>query len=146
MKKNGFTLVELLGVIAILALLATVATPAIISLSNKIKGNMYDAKVKLIKENAILYAEKNNINGTSIRSVNYLCNACQHVNCYDFQKTALLNPDDGLDWVGCVKNPVNNKEMGKKCYMKITKNNGRYTVDFPVDSKGNPSADSACLK
>ena len=40
---------------AIIALIATVATPAIISLSNKIKGNMYDTKVKLIKQQINLW-------------------------------------------------------------------------------------------
>lgn len=132
MKKNGFTLVELLGVIAILAVLATIATPAVISLSNKIKGNMYDAKVKLIKETAVLYAEKTGLTGKFL--VNKLC------------YNTMINADDGLNFEDCLKNPVNNESMGTKCYFKITKKNGRYIVDFPVNSGGNPSTNSACLK
>lgn len=45
MKKNGFTLIELIGSIVILALIALVAFPSIISVLNKEQGNI-DAAVK----------------------------------------------------------------------------------------------------
>lgn len=136
MKKNGFTLVELLGVIAILALLATIATPAIIALSNKIKSNMYDAKVKLIKESAILYVEKSNVSLEDF----YLNSLC---------KNGIITPDEGITnngcasvnatgECGCLKNPKNNEAMGS-CKIKVTKSNGRYSVEFPISG-----ADDAC--
>lgn len=60
MKKNkGFTLVELLAVIAILALLITIAVPSVIALSNRIKGNMFCTKVENIETAAKMYANDN---------------------------------------------------------------------------------------
>lgn len=138
MKKNGFTLVELLGVIAILALLATVATPAIISISNKIKENMYDTKVKLIKETAVLYAEKYNYNSTDVKKLNELClhKVCYNVSCTSYSEENLINPDDKLSKYDCLNNPVKNKPMGGVCYFKIDKKNGRYKITFPVNKNG----------
>lgn len=128
MKKNGFTLVELLGVIAILALLATIATPAIIATSNKIKGNMYDAKIKLIKENAILYAEKMNLTSGTTITINKLC------------ENGYVSPDEGLDSNDCLKNPKNNMSMGE-CTIKITKDS-RYKTE--LTGKMGPIESEAC--
>jgi len=50
--KKGFTLVELLAVIVILALLATIAVPSAISISHKIKTDMYCDKVDMILSDA----------------------------------------------------------------------------------------------
>lgn len=119
MKKNGFTLVELLGVIAILALLATIATPAIISLSNKIKGNMYDAKVKLIKESAILYAEKYKYKNYIQIPIKKLC------------EEGFISPDEGLSNNECLENPKNKEKMGN-CNIDLKYEYGRFKVDFPV--------------
>ena len=48
MKKNGFTLAELLGVIVILAAVALVAFPPIINQIKKSRGELDDALNKLI--------------------------------------------------------------------------------------------------
>lgn len=114
-KKNGFTITELLGVIAILALLATVATPAIISLSKRINENIYKAKVKLIEESAIMYAEKNNVWNNYKISLAKLC------------EEGFITPDKGLSLTDCLENPKNKETMGK-CMIRITKSNGRYTA------------------
>ena len=55
--KNGFTLVELLAVIVILAMLVTIAVPSTLSISNKIKVNMYCSKIDSIETAAKLYGE-----------------------------------------------------------------------------------------
>jgi prepilin-type N-terminal cleavage/methylation domain-containing protein len=59
MKKNGFTLVELLAVLVILALLITIAVPNVISISQKIKKNMFCQKVTYIEAAAKLYGQDN---------------------------------------------------------------------------------------
>ncbi len=56
-NKNGFTLVELLAVIVILALLISVAVPSTISISNKLKENMFCKKIDSIETAAKLYGE-----------------------------------------------------------------------------------------
>ncbi|MBQ9834279.1 MAG: type II secretion system protein [Bacilli bacterium] len=118
-NKKGFTLVEVLGVVAILALLATIATPAILATSNRIKKKMYDTKVKLIKENAILYAEKEGL--TSGRYQVY--KLCEY---------GYVTPDENVGYNGCLKNPYNDKDMGTACYFNVKKEtNGRYTITFP---------------
>ena len=56
-NKNGFTLVELLAVIVILALLISIAVPSTISISNKLKENMFCKKIDSIETAAKLYGE-----------------------------------------------------------------------------------------
>ncbi|MBR1416322.1 MAG: type II secretion system protein [Bacilli bacterium] len=55
MKKNGFTLVELLAVIVIMALLLTIAVPAVIGIANSIRANMFCSKVDNIESAAKTY-------------------------------------------------------------------------------------------
>lgn len=57
MKKNGFTLVELLAVLAILALLLTIAVPGVQKMSQKIQNNMFCTKVENIEKAAQLYGD-----------------------------------------------------------------------------------------
>lgn len=57
MKKNGFTLVELLAVIALLGMLIAIAIPAYSKLSTKTKNNLYKEKVESIETAAVLYAK-----------------------------------------------------------------------------------------
>lgn len=58
-EKKGFTLVELIIVIAIIALLMVVAIPSIILISNKINDKLYNSKVELILSAAEIYADDN---------------------------------------------------------------------------------------
>lgn len=57
-NKSGFTLVELLAVIVILAILVSIAVPSTISISNKLKTNMYCSKIESIKSAAEIYGEE----------------------------------------------------------------------------------------
>lgn len=59
MKKNGFTLVELLVVIVILGLLMAIAVPSALSLAGKVKGKAYDTKIELIEKAAQTYGQAN---------------------------------------------------------------------------------------
>lgn len=76
-NNNGFTLVELLAVVVVLAIIVTIATTSTISISNKIKGNMYCSKLDFIENAAKLYGEDRRdsftsnvtINGTSYKGV-----------------------------------------------------------------------------
>ena len=54
-NKKGFTLIEVLCVIAILAVITTIASSSIINLTNKSKENLYCTKLELIKSAAKSY-------------------------------------------------------------------------------------------
>lgn len=60
MKKNGFTLAELLGVIVILAAVALIAFPPIINQIKKSRGDLNDTLNTLIYTAANQYLEENN--------------------------------------------------------------------------------------
>ena len=55
--RKGFTLVELLGVIAIIAVLMVMVTPAVLSIARRNKENMYCKKIKTVIKAAQLYGE-----------------------------------------------------------------------------------------
>lgn len=54
-KRNGFTLVELLAVIALLAIIATLAVTSAINVSVKLKDDMYCEKLEFISSAAKQY-------------------------------------------------------------------------------------------
>lgn len=58
-KNKGFTMMELLAVIAILSIIIVISVPAIVSIANRNKQNMYCNKVKTVLKSAQLYGEDN---------------------------------------------------------------------------------------
>lgn len=61
MKKNGFTLAELLGVIVILAAVALIAFPPIINQIKKSRGDLDEALNSLILTASEQYIEERNL-------------------------------------------------------------------------------------
>lgn len=59
MKRNGFTLVELICVIVLLALLMVIAVPSALKLSSKVKDKSYLTKIDLIEQAANNYGQTN---------------------------------------------------------------------------------------
>ena len=59
MKKNGFTLIELVAVIVILGVLVVLITPAIIGMRNTVVNNTLQNKVQMIYDAALDYANDN---------------------------------------------------------------------------------------
>ena len=59
MKKDGFTLVELLAVIAIIAILSVIIIPSIVTVNQNINTRLYSQKVENIESAAELYASNN---------------------------------------------------------------------------------------
>ena len=56
--NKGFTLVELIAVVAILGLLAIITTPAYDTISKNIKHTNYESKKNTIKKQTLSYVEK----------------------------------------------------------------------------------------
>ena len=59
MRKDGFTLVELLAVIVLLGLLMAIAVPSALTMSSKVKAKAYDTKIDLIESAAKTYGQSN---------------------------------------------------------------------------------------
>ena len=58
MKKNGFTLIELIGVAIILSIIALLAFPPILDQIRKTKNNLSGATTEIIFGSASLYVDK----------------------------------------------------------------------------------------
>lgn len=56
MKRNGFTLVEILAVIVIIALLMILTIPNILKISRSTKEKAYETKIDLIEQSAVQFA------------------------------------------------------------------------------------------
>lgn len=79
MKKDGFTLVELLAVLVLIGLLMTIAIPNAFKLNSKVKNKAYQTKIDLIEQAANNYGQSNLRlvrTGTSVDNSNehHLCN------------------------------------------------------------------------
>ncbi len=70
MKKNGFTLAELLGVIVILAAIALVAFPPIINQLRKSRSELDSALNNIIQTATDLYLEERNLPKTGEYCIN----------------------------------------------------------------------------
>ena len=55
-NKKGFTLIEILCVVALLAVITTIASASVINLSKASKENLYCAKLELIESAAKTYS------------------------------------------------------------------------------------------
>ena len=59
MKKNGFTLVEVLAVIVILGVITAIAAPAVMGVIDRSKENMYNNQLEVFKDAAAMYVADN---------------------------------------------------------------------------------------
>ena len=126
MKKNGFTLVELLASITILAIIASIATYTIVKFSDSIKGKNKENIIKRIEVAASKYAYET---GSTAVLVD------------DLIKSGYLTGDNNSD---DILDPVSNVRMN--CYaVAMEKNNNYYTAKF-VDSKNyiDDNAENEC--
>ena len=55
MNKKGFTLTELLVVIALISIIVLIAVPSVVSISKRINKRVYNAKIQEIVTAAELY-------------------------------------------------------------------------------------------
>lgn len=59
MKKNGFTLVELIAIISLLAILMIIVAPMITKAGDASRQKTYETKMDLIEDAAVIYGQDN---------------------------------------------------------------------------------------
>lgn len=102
-NKNGFTLIEIIAVIAIIGLLLTMVTPKLMENYNDKKNKLYDATIKEIERLSKLYLTDNpnlysiiSEDGYTNITIEMLCNG-KYISC------PINNPKDNSNITGYVK-------------------------------------------
>ena len=102
MNKNGFTLVELLAVIAVMAIIIVLAVPATGAVKDKLNEYMLEKKIKLIEKSAILYGEDNKFDDSTKK---YNGNICILIQVKDLVPDYLdSETDNGEDFIEDITN------------------------------------------
>lgn len=136
MKNRGFTLVELLAVIAILAIILMVVVPSILKSYDNSKENLYDVMVDNICDSTSNYYEE--YKSGLIKLDHEICTmdgdreSCS-IDINDLIKSKYLNSN--------LKNPLTNKDISfsdvkitlSSTGVLDTNNNETYTIDVIID-------------
>ena len=117
MKKNGFTLVELLGVLIVLVILSMVVVTTYTKLKKDADTTIDDALAILIKDASVTYVKKNK---TNIEANNVYC-----LTLDDIVNDKLLSDP--------VKN-AKGEEMDWSMKIKVTVRQNNYDVTLNVSS------------
>jgi len=119
MKNKGFTLVELLAVVALLAIVAAIAFPFIQDSINESRENTYKEQVRTIEYAAKRWATDNTYElnkETTYKSISFL-----KQKGYLASNKEILDPRDNSEMKGCVKITYDaehkqyNYKYGNKC-------------------------------
>lgn len=136
MKKNGFTLIELLAVIVILALLSSIAVPSAMSISSKVKMNMYCEKASLILTNAQTWGNDNKNRLGEDANNDGVSDCYQEVSVSFLISKGYLKKDQ--DKSCCrIKNPITDSPMDADTVGIYRKNNQAYV--FFINKEENAS-------
>jgi len=143
MKKKGFSLIELIIIIAIMGLLIALAVPASLTISKKIKQNMLDAKIEMIESSLVIWAQnnkeifsdydscyKNKVNASSNITQCYSTLIGDLVNNYEiFDEDRIVDGDKQLI------NPITNESINA-CNVEIFVKNNRVYAEYITDDVG----------
>ena len=124
MKKNGFTLVELLSVLVLISLLMGIAIPGINRISKNMKTKSYNEKKELIESAAVLWGQDNK---TLLQSTSCRVNGVDY-SCYRISITSLIEEDyldydrNGNEYI----DPETDSDIKDKCVYVYRKNKRVY--------------------
>ena len=128
-NKKGFTLIEILCVVALLAVITTIASASVINLSNASKENLYCAKLELIESAAKTYSASliYELNQSTTYYEGYKSIT---ITINDLIKSGNLSPDKD----DSVLSPLNNEVMNDLEIILYLKNNQVYVYmdDFNI--------------
>ena len=132
MKGKGFTLVELLAVIAIIGVISLITIPNIIKIRQDYLQKTYESRVRIIKNAALDWASDNLVNVPSdVPSEcenNILCSArcsCLCKTIGSLIEEGYLSGSDDDNTV--MKNPTNNENINSKNVCVRYDNNNVFT-------------------
>ena len=100
MKKNGFTLVEMLAVVALIGFLAVIGVATYTRVNESAKQKTLESKKEEIRASAMKWAKENNITNKTLISVNALV-----VEGY------LTAEENKVGEIGLIENPVTGENM-----------------------------------
>lgn len=127
MKKNGFTLVELLSVLVLISLLMGIAIPGINRISKNMKTKSYNEKKELIESAAVLWGQDNK----TLLQANNDCKLStdEIVLCYKITVGSLIENSylDSDNNSGKYINPLDNSDMKNQCVYIYKKNKRVYS-------------------
>lgn len=139
MKKQGFTLVELLVVVVIIAVLSVIIVPSVININKSINKRLLSEKIENIESSAILYANNNEeiFNGTDV----------VYIYVYELVDSNYMTVDVAAGTekckvateksrVGCVMNPTNKTSINNN-YVILRKEGAGVTATY-VDTTETP--------
>ena len=148
MKRNGFTLVEILTVLVILGIILTLAVPSVLNMRDRMSERGYKGKVELIEKTAKSYAENNSNRikeelGNKCTS-NYDDNCiCQNNRCFYVYKISLqklidlgeYKSESNVENTCKVANPIDNSKcMENGCItININSNHRSATATYNID-------------
>ena len=122
-NKKGFTLIEILCVVALLAIITTIASASVINLSKASKENLYCAKLELIESAAKTYSASliYELNQSTTYYEGYKSIT---ITINDLIKSGNLSPDKD----DSVLSPLNNEVMNDLEIILYLKNNQVYVA------------------
>ncbi len=114
--KKGFTLAELLGVIAILAIICLLAFPPVLDAIKKSKNNINDTNSAIVFNACDLYIKNNNI---------FIDNKyCVQIQTLVDSGELTINVDE-----------TSNDKIKSTDYVKVVKNGGQYTYSITKNNE-----------
>lgn len=114
MKKNGFTLIEVLGVIILLGVLSVIVVPVVRDSIKQSKRKAYDKQV-----NTILTAAKN----WASDNINYIWEDGYFIDIETLKQTGFLENKE-------IINPVNKEEMTGCVEITYEENFNQYKYEY----------------
>ena len=164
MNKKGFTLIEILAVIAIIGLLAGIVTMNVTKTGSKAKERLLLTKIKNIEKAAVLYGQDNRNKFTNNDTNNELCideNDNYISNCYYFESkikvsdlTKVSYDEDGNeikyinadDESGNIINPIDKTKTLNDCEIQLYIKYGKIYASYIKENPNNISNDTKCFK
>lgn len=124
-NKKGFTITEILVVIAIIGIILAISIPSIISIRKRSNERLLESKKDIILVAAELYAKDKNFQSTTrVKIYELVNNGYVNADVKQNQK----NCKGSNTSKGCVINPVNNRSLNEKEILIKLSNDGYVAV------------------